>query len=189
MIAVCVFTLLTGTGCELRQRMYNQPRYEPYEQSDFFGDQRSARPLIPGTVARGHLNEDDHLYLGMIGDQFVDTFPFPVDRAVLERGQSRFNIYCAPCHGPQGDGNGMIALRGYKKPPTYHDDRLRNQPVGYFYDVITRGFGVMPSYAYQVNPVDRWAVVAYVRALQLSQNATVDDAPEEIKAKLLAEKP
>jgi cytochrome c len=169
--------------------MYDQPRYEPYEKVDFepFGDARSSRPLVEGTVPRGHLRDDDHMYLGKLGENYVTSFPYEVTDAVMKRGQSRFNIYCATCHGQLGDGQGMIALRGYKKPPTFHDDRLRGQPAGYFYEVITKGFGVMPNYAHQLKPEDRWAVVAYIRALQLSQNGTLDDVPEDVKQQWLAE--
>lgn len=174
-----------ATGCRIRKEMYDQPKYEPLTQSDFFGDNRSARPLIEGTVARGHLHEDQHLYDGMVDGNLATTFPFPVTREVLLRGQNRFNIYCSPCHDRTGSGNGMIVQRGFKQPPSYHIDRLREAPPGYFYTVIKNGFGVMSSYAYQVNkPEDRWAIVSYIRALQLSQNAKLDDVPEDERAEL-----
>ena len=173
-----------GSGCELRQRMYDQEKFEPYEKTDFFGDNRSARHYVEGTVARGYLNDDEHLHTGQIDGQFTDIFPFEITEEVLDRGESRYNIYCAVCHGATGVGDGMIVKRGYKKPPTYHDDRMRGQPAGYYYNVITQGFGVMPNYAYQLEPEDRWAVVAYIRALQLSQNQSIDDVPADKKDQL-----
>ncbi|NKB25746.1 MAG: c-type cytochrome [Kiritimatiellae bacterium] len=180
--------LLFGNGCELRKRMYDQPKYEPLEQSDFFGDARSARALVEGTVPRGHLNEDMHLYEGKINGAFADTVPFPITKEVLKRGQNRYNIYCAVCHDRAGYGNGMIVQRGFKRPSSYHIDRLRKEKPGYLYDVINRGFGSMPSYSHQLNPEDRWAVVAYIRALQLSQSATLEDVPKQEREKLLTEK-
>ena len=168
-----------------RQDMQVQPKYIPLRQSDFFGDNRSGRQLIAGTVARGHLDDDIAFYTGKdAAGKFVDAFPFPVDRQVLERGQSRFNIYCAPCHDQLGTGDGMIVRRGYRHPPSYHIDRLRQVQNGYLFDVITNGFGAMPDYAAQIEARDRWAVVAYIRALQLSQNASLHDVPPEARAKL-----
>ena len=166
------------TGC--RQDMQDQPKFIPLRPSSFFDDGRSALPLVEGTVARGHLDADTAFYTGKTSDgKLVDTLPFPVTRAVLERGQERFNIYCAPCHGLLGYGNGMIARRGFNHPPpqSYHIDRLRQAPVGDLYDVITNGIGAMPDYAAQIEPRDRWAIVAYVRVLQLSQHATLSDVP------------
>jgi hypothetical protein len=180
--------VLLGAGCELRRAMYDQPRYDPLQASDFFGDGRSARPPVEGTVARGHLRLDRHLYEGMVDGKLAETFPFPVSREVLLRGRERFDIYCAPCHDRSGSGQGMVVKRGYKQPPSYHIDRLRQAPPGYFYDVITRGFGQMPSYAPQVDPEDRWAIVAYVRALQMSQSATLADVPKADREKLEAAK-
>jgi mono/diheme cytochrome c family protein len=171
-----------AAGC--RQDMHDQPRYKPLAQSDFFGDDRSARPLVADTVARGHLKDDDQLYTGKVDGQPVTTFPFPVTREVLERGQERFNIYCSPCHDRAGTGNGMIVRRGYKAPPTFHSDRARALPVGFFFDVITNGFGAMPDYAAQVGVRDRWAIAAYIRVLQLSRHATLDDVPEADRASL-----
>ncbi len=164
-------------GC--RQDLYNQPRKKPYAASEFFDDGRSARPPVPGTIARGQLNDDPHLYTGRVNGQLVTTFPFPVDRAVLERGRSRYNIYCAPCHDRVGNGNGMIVLRGYRQPPSLHIDRLRQAPAGHYFDVMTNGLGAMPDYAAQIDAHDRWAVVAYIRALQLSQRATTAEVPPE----------
>jgi mono/diheme cytochrome c family protein len=160
--------------------MHDAPRYEAFEESDFFADKRAMRPYVEGTVARGMLRDDDLFYTAFSTDGEL-TMSLPpqvvVDKALLERGQQRFNIYCAPCHSQLGDGNGMVVQRGYKRPVSFHDQRLRDERVGYFFDVITNGFGLMPSYAAQIAPADRWAVVAYIRALQLSQGATLDDVP------------
>ena len=143
-------------------------------------DKRSARPIIEGTVARGFLKDDDVFYTGMQAGAPVEKIPMPLTDAVVARGRERFNIYCSPCHGVAGDGDGMIVKRGYKQPTSYHDPRLRNERAGYFFDVMTRGFGQMPDYAAQVSPKDRWAIVAYIRALQLSQHAAVGDlTPDE----------
>ncbi len=157
--------------------MQVQPYQRPLVESDFYADKRSARPIITGTIARGHLDADAYFYTGKIGANDGDYLPFPVNQQVLERGQQRFNIYCAPCHGEIGDGNGMIVQRGFKRPPSYHIERLRKAPVGYFFDVMTNGFGAMPDYSQQVQPADRWAIAAYIRALQLSQHATEADVP------------
>jgi len=164
------------SGCRID--MHVQPRENPLSRSDFFTDQRSARPLIEGTVARGDLREDTYLYTGKIGNTPGEQMPFPVTKEVLERGRERYNIYCAPCHSRLGDGNGFIPSRGFaRKPPSFHIARLQKAPVGYFFDVITNGFGIMPDYASQVSPQDRWNIIAYVRALQLSQDATMADVP------------
>lgn len=163
-------------GCRLD--MHVQPRQNPLSRSDFFTDQRSERPPVEGTVARGQLREDTYLYTGKIGNSLGDYMPFPVTKEVLERGRERYNIYCAPCHSRVGDGNGFIPARGFpRKPPSYHIERLRKAPLGHFYDVITSGFGIMPDYASQIPPQDRWKIVAYIRALQLSQGATTADVP------------
>ena len=162
-------------GC--REDMQNQPYYRPLRESDFYADKRSERPIIAGTVARGHLDADTYFYTGKIGSNDGDYLPFPVTAEVMARGQQRFNIYCAPCHSEVGDGNGMIVQRGFKHPPSYHIDRLRKAPIGYFFDVMTNGFGAMPDYAEQVPAADRWAIAAYIRALQLSQHATEADVP------------
>jgi mono/diheme cytochrome c family protein len=168
--------LLTLAGC--RQDMHDQPRFKPLARSDFYTDLRSARPPVDGTVARGHLNEDTYLYTGKLGNDPGDYMPFPVTAEILARGEQRYNIYCAPCHSRVGDGNGVIPSRGFpRKPPSFHDQRLRKAPFGYFFDVITNGFGAMPDYAAQIQPSDRWAIVAYIRALQLSQAATSADVP------------
>ncbi len=169
--------------------MADQPRYGPLAPSSFFGDARSARPLVPGTVARGQLRDDELFYTGRLNGQLAGVFPFPVTSEVLKRGQERFNIFCAPCHDRTGSGNGMITQRGLRHPPSYHIDRLRQAPAGHFFDVITRGFGAMPDYADRISPRDRWAVIAYIRALQLSQNARLEDAPPEEQKKLQKERP
>ena len=161
-----------------RLDMHVQPRENPLSRSDFFSDQRSARPLVEGTVARGQLYADSYFYTGKIGGNAGDVMPFPVTKEVLERGQERFNIYCAPCHSRVGDGNGFVPSRGFaRKPPSFHIARLQKAPLGYFFDIISNGFGIMPDYSSQIPPVDRWKIIAYIRALQLSQNATVSDIP------------
>ena len=178
-----LIALAAGVGC--RQDMHDQPKYIPLRPSDFFGDGRSERPLIEGTIARGHLDDDTAYYTGRGPDgQFIDEFPFPVTKDVIERGQERFNIYCAPCHDRLGNGDGKIVRRGYRHPPSYHIDRLRQVPHGYIYDVITSGFGAMPDYSAQIPPRDRWAIVAYVRALQLAHNGKIDDVPADKRADL-----
>jgi mono/diheme cytochrome c family protein len=170
-------------GC--RQDMQDQPKFIPLRPSTFFDDGRSERPLIEGTVARGHLNDDTAFYTGKGPDgKPLDTFPFAVTANVVERGQNRYNIYCAPCHDRTGSGDGMIVQRGYRKPPSYHIDRLRQVPNGHLYDVITSGFGAMPDYAAQIPPHDRWAIVAYIRALQFSQNASAADVPAGARGQL-----
>jgi Cytochrome C oxidase, cbb3-type, subunit III len=162
-------------GCRLD--MHIQPYYRPMAKSEFFVDDRSARMPVEGTVARGNLREDTYFYTGKIGNNPGDFMPFRVTADVLDRGRERFNIYCTPCHGRVGDGNGFIPTRGFRKPPSFHIDRLRKAPIGYFFDVDTNGFGVMPDYASQITPRDRWCIAAYIRALQLSQNATSSDVP------------
>ncbi len=170
--------LLLSGGCRyLKQDMANQPKNRPLSPSDFFDDGRSERPLVENTVARGSI-ADDELFV----PKDSDNFPLPVNRELLERGEERYKIFCTPCHGLQGDGNGMIATRGMKHPPTFHQDRLRQAPNGYFYDNITNGFGAMYGYSAQISPRDRWAIIAYVRALQLSRNAKVADLPASLFA-------
>jgi mono/diheme cytochrome c family protein len=169
-----LLAVLCLAGC--RQDMHDQPRFKPLAKSDFYSDLRSARPPVEGTVARGQLHEDTYFYSGKVGNLFGDYMPFPVNQAVLARGQQRFNIYCAPCHSRVGDGKGMVVQRGYRAPPSYHTDRLRKAPLGYFFSVMTNGFGAMPDYAQQIQAQDRWAVVSYIRALQLSQASTAADA-------------
>jgi Cytochrome C oxidase, cbb3-type, subunit III len=175
-----VVTLLAAISLlsACRIDMHVQPKQNPLSRSDFFADQRSERPPVEGTVARGQLRDDTYFYTGRIGNNPGDYMPFPVTKAVLERGRERYNIYCAPCHSRLGDGNGFIPSRGFpRKPPSFHDQRLQKATLGYFYDVITNGFGIMPDYASQIPPQDRWNIVAYIRALQLSQNASKADIP------------
>jgi len=174
--------MLTLAAC--RQDMHDQPKYRGLRGSDFFANGQSARPLIANTVARGHLNEDRLLVTGKDGAADTTVFPFPVTDAVMARGQERFNIYCSPCHGRTGMGDGMIVRRGFKRPPSLSEERLRLAPVGHIYDVITNGLGVMPDYQAQVVVDDRWAIVAYVKALQLSAYAPLDVVPAADRGKL-----
>ena len=168
-----------------RQDMYNQPKYKPLAASEFFADGTSARPLPPHTVARGHLDEDTVFFTGKNDDgTLAASFPMPVTHELLERGQERFNIFCSECHGYEGDGNGMIVQRGFPPPNSYHIDRLRQAPPGYFYHVITNGYGVMYPYASRVEPADRWAVAAYIRALQLARNGRLEDVPADERRRL-----
>jgi mono/diheme cytochrome c family protein len=160
-----------------RQDMHNQPKYRGLRGTEFFADGGSARPLVEGTVARGTLQDDAVFFTGKVGTATVKELPFPVDGAVLNRGQERFNIYCTPCHDATGSGKGMVVQRGFKAPPSFHDERLRNADAGYFFDVMTNGFGAMPDYRMQLSARDRWSVVAYIRALQLSQHAAASDVP------------
>jgi mono/diheme cytochrome c family protein len=212
----CIAVALLATlpiACQ--QDMAAQPSYKPLDPSDFFVDGRSARPLVPGTVARGHLRLDTQLYTGkrtresrdyagsaamiaasaqgplgvaatiqLENRDYVDTFPFPVTRDVLEQGRNRYMIYCVVCHDPLGTGHGKIVERGYTQPPSYHIPRLREAPVGRFFDVMTNGYGSMPSYREQIPPRDRWAIVAYIRALQRSQHASRVDLPPAEMANL-----
>lgn len=171
---VGALVLLTLTGC--REDMQDQPRLKPLRQSDFYSDGRSSRAPVAGTVARGEARTDSYFYTGYAGKDPGDYLPFPATKEVLERGHQRFDIFCAPCHSRLGDGNGMVVQRGYRRPPSYHIERLRSAPLGHFYDVMTNGFGAMPDYAAQIPPADRWAIAAYIRALQLSQHAPVSIA-------------
>ena len=177
-----IVSALLLTAC--RQDMHDQPKYVPLRESAFFGDARSARPIVPGTVARGRLHDDSLLYTGKVNGADADVFPFAITATTLARGQERFNIYCSPCHGRTGQGDGMVVRRGYRRPPTFHQDRLRTAAAGHFFDVINNGFGAMPDYAAQIAVEDRWAIVAYVRALQLSEHATVADVPPPDREKL-----
>lgn len=180
--------VLLLAGCE--NNMRNQPRYKPLAASDFFPDSRSARPLVDGTVPREQPAEAGPFYTGRSADgELLATMPFSVTLTILERGQERFDIYCSPCHGRDGYGQGMIVQRGFPAPPSYHTDRLRAAPDGHFFDVITNGFGRMYSYGYRVSPEDRWAIVAYIRALQVSQHASTSLVPEEEMQKLEGSSP
>jgi mono/diheme cytochrome c family protein len=173
---------LVGSAC--RQDMHDQPKYIPLRASAFFSDNRSARPAIPDTVPRGHLDDDALLYTGRQDGRIAAVFPFPVDAKVMSRGQERYDIFCAPCHGRAGNGDGMVVRRGYRRPPPYADARLLTEPAGHFFDVITNGFGAMPDYAAQISAGDRWAIVAYVRALQLSARATLADVAPADRGRL-----
>jgi len=183
-----VWILMCVNLLACQQKMAEQPRYRPLAKSDFFDDQRASRPLVEGTVARGHLQADEYFYTGKTNGQPVDRFPFPITKDMLLRGQERYDIFCSPCHDRVGTGLGMIVRRGYRPPPSFHIDRLRSASVGYFFDVMTHGFGVMPDYAEQVPPADRWAIVAYIRALQLSQSAKFADVPERERQALETKK-
>ena len=180
--ALIVVIAVAGSAC--RQDMHDQPKYIPMRQSAFFNDARSARPVVEGTVARGQLHDDELMFTGKVGGEDADEFPMRVDAAVMARGQERFNIYCAPCHGRTGQGDGMVVRRGYRRPPSFHQDRLRHAPAGHFFDVITNGFGAMPDYASQIKAEDRWAITAFVRALQLSEHATVADVPPSDRSRI-----
>jgi len=180
--AVLILLAAAVTAC--RQDMHDQPKYRPLRGSDIFADKRSARPFVPGTVARGTLREDTVLYTGKIGNDFVTEIPAKVTADLLARGQAQFQVFCSPCHGRTGRGDGMIVQRGFKKPSSYHVDRLRQMPIGYFYDVITNGFGAMSDYSAQVPPQDRWAIAAYIRTLQYSQYAPAADVPADKHAEL-----
>jgi hypothetical protein len=170
------------SGCRLD--MHVQPKYLPYEPTSFFDDGRSERPPVPGTVARGHLRLDELLYTGKENGVVSNRFPFPITHEDLERGRQRYNIYCTPCHDYTGSGHGMIVQRGFPTPPSYHIDRLRQAPVGHFFDVITNGNGSMYSYASRIEPEDRWRIAAYIRVLQMSQHASLQDVPEPERQKL-----
>jgi mono/diheme cytochrome c family protein len=189
--SVLLLAVVVSTAC--RYDMQDQPKYKYYAKSDFFADNRASRDPVAGTVPRGQLHEDKAFYTGKVANpnpnaavqtttdasgntlvasfpNDVDEFPIPVTKELIDRGQNRFNIYCIVCHGPTGNGDGMVVRRGFPKPPTYHDDRLRNAPVGHFFDVMTNGWGKMNSYAAQVAPADRWAIASYIRTLQIAQN-------------------
>ena len=175
LLPAILLSLTLTAGCRID--MHVQPYYRTMSKSDFFADNRSARLPVEGTVARGDLHEDTYFYTGKLGNAPGDYVPFPVTKEVLDRGRERFNINCTPCHGRVGDGNGFIPSRGFRRPPSYHIERLRKVPIGYFFDVMTNGFGVMPEYGTQVSARDRWCIAAYIRALQLSQNAGSADIP------------
>jgi len=183
LFAISALCALSFAGCNntLRQDMANQPRQNPLSPSDFFADGRSERPVVENTVVRGSIQDDS-----LLVPKESNAFPLPLTVELLQRGQQRYGIYCTPCHGIQGDGMGMVAMRGMKHPPSYHQERLRNEPNGYLYDVITNGFGAMYGYSAQISPRDRWAIVAYLRALQLSRNAPVGQLPAELREKLMS---
>ena len=180
-----LLALMMVAGC--RQDMHNQPKFIPQRGTDFFADGRSARPQVEHTVARGQLHEDQYFYTGLIDGKEQNMLPFPATLQVLERGQERYNIYCTPCHSRVGNGEGMIVQRGYRPAGNFHTDRLMKAPLGHFFNVMTNGYGAMPDYAAQLTPQDRWAVVAYIKALQLSQNATPGDAAAGSKVEKLSD--
>jgi hypothetical protein len=169
-------------GCRLD--MHLQPKYLPYEPTNFFHDGRSERPPVPGTVARGQLRLDELLYTGKENGVVSNRFPFPITKADLDRGREQYNVFCTPCHDYTGSGNGMIVQRGFPQPPSFHVDRLRAAPAGHFFEVMTNGFGVMYSYGSRVSPEDRWRIAAYIRVLQLSRHATIQDVPENERQNL-----
>jgi len=177
--AACCALAISGCDYSLRQDMANQPYNRPLSPSDFFTDGRSERPLLENTVAHGAVGNDVY----NVAKDYAG-YPLPMNEKLLQRGQERYKIFCSPCHGLQGDGNGMAAVRGMKHPPSFHIDRLRQAPNGYFYDVVSNGFGAMYSYSERIPPSDRWAIIAYVRALQLSRNAKTSDLPESLRQKL-----
>lgn len=164
----------------LNPNMDNQERFDPQEPNPFFADHRAMRPEVPGTVAVGALQEDSHLFRGEIDGHPADTLPLPLDAALLRRGRERYGIYCTPCHDGSGSGDGIIVRNGMTPPPSFHDPRLRSLTAGQIFQTITRGERNMPPYAAQIPARDRWAIVAYVRALQLSRNATIDQVPKDI---------
>ena len=168
--------VLFSAGC--RQDMHDQPRYTALKPSTFFGDSSSARPPVAGTVARGDLRDDELLYTGKQGEEPAAVFPFPIDDAVMDRGRERFDIFCSPCHGRTGTGDGIVVQRGFTRPPSLVTGRLLEAPPGHFFEIITNGFGAMPDHAAQVRVRDRWAIIAYIRALQLSRHARVADIPD-----------
>ena len=181
-IVMIVATFSLATAC--RQDMQDQPKYKPLGESKFFADGRQARPIPAGTIARDELNDTDPFHTGVSNRQFLDTIPMDVDLKLLERGRDRFDIYCSPCHGRMGDGNGMVAQRGFRAPANFHSDRLRSVPPGYIFQVITNGYGAMGDYGDQIAVNDRWAIVAYLRALQLSRHAPVADVPADARGQL-----
>jgi hypothetical protein len=184
----CLFCgLLLLVGC--RQEMANQPRFEPLEASSFFADGRASRPLVPGTVARGQLRLNTHLHEGKVDGSVADTLPFPLSHDLLMQGRERYGIFCSPCHDRTGAGQGLIVQRGFPRPPSFHTDRLREIAIGHFVEVMTEGFGIMPRYAAQLDSVERWAIAAYIRALQLSQHATIEDVPADRRSQLQDLKP
>lgn len=177
-----LLALFALSGCV--QEMADSGRIKPFDTTDFFDDGMTSRSPVAHTVARDDLGIDELRQHGTIDGELADRFPFAVDDARIERGRERFDIFCSPCHDRVGSGRGMVVQRGYRQPPSFHIERLREAPAGHFFDVITRGFGAMPSYAAQIPIDDRWAIVAYIRALQLSQNATLDDVPQGERAVL-----
>lgn len=186
--------MLVATGC--RQKMYETPRFEPYERNTFFRDSMSVRPIEDGVVSRSGTRYGDRFPLYADSDTASGstatpepTMPFPVTQEILERGQQQFNVYCSPCHSRLGDGRGMVVQRGLRAPSSFHTERLRNAPLRHFYDVMTTGYGAMYSYKARISSQDRWAIAAYIRALQLSQHASLDAVPPDQRSELEATQP
>ena len=177
--------LLLLVGC--RQDMHDGAYKEPFEGSTFFADGRATRPQVPGTVARGRLFDDEHLHFGKVDGEYASEFPMPVTAELVARGRKQFDINCSPCHGAAGNGQGMVVKRGFTAPPSFHIERLVESPHGYYFDVITNGFGAMYDLSERVSHEDRWAIVAYIRALQLSQSAQIADVPDAERATLEGE--
>jgi len=177
MLLLALFATTLLAAC--RQDMHDQPKYKPQQASSFFADGRANRPLLAGTIARGRLKTDELLETGKQGAEFSTEFPFPVTAAVLERGASRYGIFCAPCHDATGGGDGMVVRRGMKQPVSFHVDRLKDSAAGYYFDVITNGFGAMYDYADRIKVEDRWAIVAHIRVLQKAQSAQLADVPAD----------
>lgn len=171
------------TGCG--QDMRDQPRFEPFEKTSFYSDGRSSRPRIEGTVARGQLDTGDPLHSGKVNSQYALTFPFEIDEKKMLRGQERYNIFCSVCHDQIGNGHGMIVQRGFPKPTSFHEERLRSASPGYLFTVITNGLGNMPPYEGSISPEDRWAIVAYLRVLQQSQNTPLSEIPPSAQHQLM----
>ena len=177
-----MIAIVLGVGCS--QDMANQPKYKPQGKSAFFEDGRAERPRVPHTVARGEVAPDDSFHTGKTDGAYLREPPVPVTRELMLRGQERYDVYCAVCHDRVGRGDGMIVRRGFRRPPSFHTDRLRGEPAGYFFDAISNGFGVMPSYAGAIPTGDRWAIIAYIRALQRSQQARLADVPAAERSRL-----
>jgi len=184
-LSITVAVLLLG-GCT---DMYNQPKFKPLDKSSFYSDHLSSRPLVEGTIVRGTLRDDGLLYTGKINGRFADLFPFRVTTEVMQRGQRKFKTFCTPCHGALGDGRGMIVQRGFPQPNSFHSDSLHAKPVGYYFDVMTNGFGRMYSYASSVTVQDRWAIAAYIRALQKSQHVAIEELSAAEKKKIAESTP
>lgn len=172
LLTMAAIAFVAGVGCH--RDMYDQPRYEAFEESDLFADGRSSRPFVAGTIPYRKVKPNEALQTGREDGELVKELPVPLDEALLRRGRQRFDIYCSVCHGRTGEGNGMIVQRGFRTPPTFHNERLRGVPIGHLFDVATNGFGAMPSYALQTSVNDRWAIAAYIRALQFSQFADAE---------------
>lgn len=186
-LPLVLFVFATATAC--RRDMQDQPKYKPLQVSAFFADGRSARPTPAGTIARDELDNNDLFHTGLTNGTWTDTIPARIDISFLHRGQERFNIFCSPCHGRIGDGNGMVARRSFWRPADLITNRVRQEPPGYIFDVVSNGFGAMPDYSDQIPPRDRWAIVAYLRALQLSRGASLADVPPEAQSRIGGSQP